>query len=230
MRNVFRMLVRRRAWAALILSTTILVSLVIAFSYQKSVTPSTTISTSTATGSTASPSSISNTSYVSPTSISSHVSSTSVSSHISSTSVSSYVSSTSVSSQVSSTSVSSYVSSISVSSYVSSTSATSSLRTFATYVTSSPPNSSQWLVLRSSTKPLSVYANDSGTIVEYSSFSSLNQTKIGVYCVSVNPSTGPAKLFKRTFRLVGLGCSEPSLVHSLCRQSRRENRDLVQSN
>ena len=51
----------------------------------------------------------------------------------------------------------------------------------ATYVTHSPPTS-QWLILSSSQLPLSVTANDTGSLPRYYSSSSLNATKIGVYC------------------------------------------------
>ena len=51
----------------------------------------------------------------------------------------------------------------------------------ATYETHSPPTS-QWLILSSSQLPLSVTANDTGSIPRYYSSSSLNATKIGVYC------------------------------------------------
>jgi hypothetical protein len=65
-----------------------------------------------------------------------------------------------------------------------------------TYVTSSPPNSSQWLIVRSNGSPVSVSANDTGLIPEYKSLEVLNQTKIGVYCVSVD-SSGACSSFQQ---------------------------------
>lgn len=68
----------------------------------------------------------------------------------------------------------------------------------ATYVTSSAPNSSQWLVVKSSTLPISVFANNTGEIQEYSTLASLNQTRIGVFCDSVS-SSGECLSFKSYF-------------------------------
>ena len=68
----------------------------------------------------------------------------------------------------------------------------------ATYVTSSAPNSSQWLVVKSSTLPISVFANNTGLIQEYPTLASLNQTRIGVFCDSVS-SSGACLSFKSYF-------------------------------
>ena len=65
----------------------------------------------------------------------------------------------------------------------------------ATYITSSAPNSSQWLIVKSLTRPSSVAANNTGTIPEYSTLAALNETKIGVYCDSVS-SSGECLVFK----------------------------------
>ena len=65
-----------------------------------------------------------------------------------------------------------------------------------TYVTSSPPNSSQWLIVKSSGLPISISANNTGLIPESSSLEALNQTKIGVDCVSVGNS-GACLSFKQ---------------------------------
>ncbi|MGI0091766.1 MAG: hypothetical protein ACREBS_08655 [Nitrososphaerales archaeon] len=65
----------------------------------------------------------------------------------------------------------------------------------ATYVTSSAPNSSEWLIVKSISSPISVSTNNSGMIEEYSDLASLNQTKIGVYCESVS-SSGACLSFK----------------------------------
>ena len=65
----------------------------------------------------------------------------------------------------------------------------------ATYVTSSAPNSSQWLIVKSTTLPSAVTANNTGMIPQYSTLSALNQTRIGVYCVSVS-SNGECLAFK----------------------------------
>lgn len=59
-----------------------------------------------------------------------------------------------------------------------------------TYVTSSPPNSSQWLIVKSATTPISVLANNTGDIKEYISLSMLNKTKIGTFCMVVDASGG----------------------------------------
>ena len=54
-----------------------------------------------------------------------------------------------------------------------------------TYVTSSPPQSSQWLVVQYSVLPSVVQASDSGVIPRFSSLASLNQTVIGSVCISI---------------------------------------------
>ncbi len=53
------------------------------------------------------------------------------------------------------------------------------------YVTSSPLNSSQWLVLSEAARPAQVISNLSGTIPPYDSLASLNNTRIGSFCTSV---------------------------------------------
>lgn len=100
--------------------------------------------------------------------------------------------STSSSSSLSSSTSTSGSSPLTVSS---TSSATQVGRVSATYVTSSAPNSSQWLIVKSVSSPFSVFANDTGLIQEYSSLSLLNQTKIGVYCNSIN-SDGACSSFK----------------------------------
>jgi hypothetical protein len=62
---------------------------------------------------------------------------------------------------------------------------TTSTSTFqiASYTTSSPSNSSQWLIVSSSQAPSGV--ND---FPEYATLSSLNQTTIGEVCESIEPS------------------------------------------
>ena len=64
------------------------------------------------------------------------------------------------------------------------------------YVTQSAPNSSQWLVLKSLNAPLYVISNLTGTIPRYQSLSSLNETKIGTFCDSINQATGTCISFK----------------------------------
>lgn len=54
------------------------------------------------------------------------------------------------------------------------------------YVTSSSPNSSQWLILSADLPPVQITANDSGMLPEYSSGTALNQTFIGEQCQSVS--------------------------------------------
>ena len=56
-----------------------------------------------------------------------------------------------------------------------------------TYVTSSGQNTSQWLVIRSTSVVLSVSNNVSGTLQKYATLASLNETMIGYYCTNANP-------------------------------------------
>ena len=56
-----------------------------------------------------------------------------------------------------------------------------------TYLTSSAPNSSQWLIIQSLRIPSSVSSNNSGSIPQYSSLAELNTTKIGEFCEAVSP-------------------------------------------
>jgi len=65
----------------------------------------------------------------------------------------------------------------------------------ADYVTSSAPNSSQWLILSSPQSPVQVLANNSGPLPEYSSEASLNQTFIGEKCVQL-ASNGECNSFR----------------------------------
>ena len=66
----------------------------------------------------------------------------------------------------------------------------------ATYVTSSAPNSSEWLIVRSDGLPILVSSNNTGVIPNFSSYQSLNQTRIGYFCVSVS-SSGACQAFKQ---------------------------------
>ncbi len=66
----------------------------------------------------------------------------------------------------------------------------------ATYVTNSAPNSSEWLIVQSISSPLSVSTNNTGAVPEYTNLAALNQTKIGIYCVSVDQS-GSCAEFKQ---------------------------------
>jgi len=53
------------------------------------------------------------------------------------------------------------------------------------YVTNSPPGSSQWLVLKEQSLPDLVFANSSGEVPRFGDLEGLNQTRIGVFCSSV---------------------------------------------
>jgi hypothetical protein len=64
------------------------------------------------------------------------------------------------------------------------------------YVTSSPLDVGQFLIVQSTKAPAFVTANNTGTIPEFSSLAGLNQTKIGYYCVSVNQTSGACLSFK----------------------------------
>ncbi len=57
---------------------------------------------------------------------------------------------------------------------------------YVSYVTDSAPNSSQWLIIESTTSPYAVTTNNTGTVPQYSDLSSLNNTKIGIFCTAIN--------------------------------------------
>lgn len=82
-----------------------------------------------------------------------------------------------------------------VSSFSNSISASSSIVS-QTYVTQSPLNSSQWIVINSQTAPLVVFSNLTGVIPRYQSLSSLNETRIGTFCDSIDRATGVCTAFK----------------------------------
>lgn len=54
------------------------------------------------------------------------------------------------------------------------------------YVTKSAPDSSQWLILKDSTSPSQIYANNTGVIPKYTTLASLNGTVIGERCTSTS--------------------------------------------
>ncbi len=53
------------------------------------------------------------------------------------------------------------------------------------YTSSSPPHSSQWLVVDLRVAPSVVFANDSGIVPRFATLASLNATKIGTFCDSL---------------------------------------------